>query len=144
LCTGGIIHIVDEVLAFPPVVPVLITQAKLKFFISILQTGSFITTTSEGLANEVRLKADVTVFTPNSAGALVTFNAIKAKNPTQEQLAALFNYHIVQNFVGYSTALQNGTRLQSLNGKKAHNHETWEYYVRQWSEGHHFGLSHIK
>lgn len=107
----------DQVLAFPPEVPVLLTQANLKFFISMLQSGGFLTTTSAGLADEVRLKADVTAFTPNTVEALAAFNAVKAKNPTKAQLAALFNYHIVQNFVGYSTVLQDGMQLQSLNGQ---------------------------
>lgn len=83
----------------------------------MLQSGGFLTTTSAGLADEVRLKADVTAFTPNTAEALAAFNAVKAKNPTKAQLAALFNYHIVQNFVGYSTVLQDGMQLQSLNGQ---------------------------
>lgn len=117
LCTGGIIHIVDEVLTIPPVVPVALTQAKLNFFISILQDGGFLSTSAESVANGVRLEQDVTFFAPNSEQALATFKAFGEKNPSEEQRANMFNYHVVQKFAGYSTTFKEGMQLQSIEGK---------------------------
>lgn len=117
LCTGGLIHIIDEVLTLPPTIPVLLTDANLNFFISLLQDGGYLNTTAATLVDGVRITTDVTTFVPNSEEALDAFNAFKAKNPTQEQLESMFNYHVVQDFVGYSTKLEDGMNLKTISGK---------------------------
>jgi uncharacterized surface protein with fasciclin (FAS1) repeats len=58
---------------------------------------------------------DVTFFASDSVEALAALQAYEEKS-SEEKLEALFNYHVVQNFAGYSTNLENGMRLQSIEG----------------------------
>ena len=57
----------------------------------------------------------MTFFAPNTQEALNTFNAI-ASSMSQTDLAALFNYHAVPNFLGYSSVLKSGMQLQTVEG----------------------------
>ena len=58
---------------------------------------------------------NLTFFVPNSAEARSTFNNISAELDA-DNLMALFNYHIVPDFVGYSSNLTNGTILKTFQG----------------------------
>jgi uncharacterized surface protein with fasciclin (FAS1) repeats len=95
---------------------VLLTEANLNFFISILQDGGYLNTTAATLVDGVRITPDVTTFVPNSEEALNAFNAFNDKSPSQEQLGAMFNYYVVQDFIGYSTRLEDGMGLKTVNG----------------------------
>jgi uncharacterized surface protein with fasciclin (FAS1) repeats len=111
---GGIIHIVNQVLAIPITTVLEITAAGLEYFISILTNGGFLNT-SNTYVNEVLDLPDVTYFIPNSASALANATALAAKS-TPQQLQALFEYHIVPGFVGYSTLLTSGMQLKTQAG----------------------------
>jgi uncharacterized surface protein with fasciclin (FAS1) repeats len=52
---------------------------------------------------------------PNTAEAIANFTAL-ANSVTQDGLGAIFDYHVVPNFIGHSSDLQNGMVLQSVQG----------------------------
>jgi uncharacterized surface protein with fasciclin (FAS1) repeats len=58
---------------------------------------------------------NLTFFVPNSAEALTTFTNIST-GMDADNLMAFFNYHIVPDFVGYSSNLTNGTILKTFQG----------------------------
>jgi len=65
--------------------------------------------------NEVLEISNVTFFIPNSAAALAEATQL-AQNSTAADLQALFQYHIVPDFVGYSTLLKTGMSLKTMQG----------------------------
>ncbi|KAH8593672.1 FAS1 domain-containing protein [Bisporella sp. PMI_857] len=116
LCTGGIIHIVGKVLEIPVSVPTTSQAAGLKVFVSIIEKGGFLKSSSTGVVLNILASPDVTTFIPNSMAALAAFNNITATNPTADRLNGIFNYHFVTGFRGYSSNLSNGLRLKSFQG----------------------------
>ena len=58
----------------------------------------------------------MTFFAPNTQETVDAFKILSA-NMTQAQLATLFKYHQVPNFVGYSSQLHDGMQLQTLEGR---------------------------
>jgi uncharacterized surface protein with fasciclin (FAS1) repeats len=114
---GGFVHIIDEVLTIPLTTVLEITAAGLEYFTSILNVGGYLNAANAGYVNGIIEVPDVTYFIPNSAVALANAtNAIKI-NGTADDLKALFEYHIVQGFVGYSPLLTNGTSLRTMQGE---------------------------
>lgn len=65
--------------------------------------------------NQVLEVPDVTFFMPNSAAALANITQL-ASNFTSQEMEAIFQYHIVPGFVGYSTRLTNGMSLKTSEG----------------------------
>lgn len=65
--------------------------------------------------NNVTTTPDVTFFCPNSAASLASFQNF-SKSLTADELLNLFNYHIVYDFVGYSSVLTNGTTVKTAQG----------------------------
>ncbi|KAK3714229.1 hypothetical protein LTR37_008031 [Vermiconidia calcicola] len=104
---NGVIHIIDKLLLIPLTVS------------ATLIAGGF--TALAGAATQVDLVkpleelSDVTIFCPNNDA----FQKIASGSGdiTDEQLAKILEYHVVQGTVGYSTALSN-TSLPTLNGKE--------------------------
>lgn len=91
------------------------TAASWEYFISILSQGGFLDTTASTYANDVLDVPNLTYFLPNSAEALAAFEVL-FKNSTSAETESIFEYHIVPNFDGYSTLLQNGMSLKTLQG----------------------------
>jgi uncharacterized surface protein with fasciclin (FAS1) repeats len=52
---------------------------------------------------------------PNTAEAVANFTAI-ASSVLQDELGAIFDYHVIPNFIGHSSELQNGMVLQTVQG----------------------------
>jgi uncharacterized surface protein with fasciclin (FAS1) repeats len=65
--------------------------------------------------NQALELTDVTYFVPNSAAALANATQL-AQNSSAAELEATFQYHVVPNFVGYSTLLKNGMSLKTAQG----------------------------
>ena len=105
----------NEVLAVPAPVVLEITSAHLEYFISILNTGGYLSTANAVYVNAVLDAPDLTYFIPNSAGALANFTAL-AQNSSPAELQTVFEYHVVPNFVGYSPLLKDGMSLKTLQG----------------------------
>jgi hypothetical protein len=59
----------------------------------------------------------MTFFSPNTAEALASFTKTTA-GMSQDDLAAVFNYHIVPGFLGYSSVLETGMVLPTVQGDK--------------------------
>ena len=99
--TGGVVHIIDRVLTFPP---------------NVLDTALALNLTSfRGAVNateqiEKANDRNVTIFAPNNEA----FNRIGSAlaNLSTDDLRGIVEYHIV-NSVHYSPSLTNGTTLRS-------------------------------
>lgn len=70
--------------------------------------------TQADLVQPLQELSDITIFCPNNDAFLAL--ASSGANVTDEQLAEILQYHVVQGTVGYSTALSN-TSLTTLNGE---------------------------
>jgi uncharacterized surface protein with fasciclin (FAS1) repeats len=105
---------VNEVLSVPLTTVLEITAAGLEYFVSILNNGGYLNTANTYVNNVLSLP-DVTFFVPNSAIALADATKLfQTGTPADQQ--ALFEYHIVPNFIGYSPLLQNGMSLKTQQG----------------------------
>jgi len=93
-----------------------LTAANLAFFTSILNVGGYLNTANVGYVDAVLALPDVTYFIPNSAAALANATNIIKVNGSSENLRALFEYHVVPNFLGYSPLLTNGMSLKTAQG----------------------------
>ncbi|KAK5719579.1 hypothetical protein LTR17_015365 [Elasticomyces elasticus] len=104
---NGVIHIIDKLL----LIPLSISET--------LITGNFTAlagaATQAGLVPTLEDLSDVTIFCPNNDA----FQKIASGtgNITDEQLAEILKYHVVQGTVGYSTLLSN-TSLPTLNDEE--------------------------
>jgi uncharacterized surface protein with fasciclin (FAS1) repeats len=115
ICTGGIVHIVNQVLDIPVPTVQEVTLAHFQYLISILNNGGYLSTADAGYVNQVLDAPDVTYFLPNSAEALANATKLAANSSATEQ-QAIFEYHIVPNFVGYSPRLTDGLSLTTMQG----------------------------
>ncbi|GAB7324943.1 hypothetical protein MBLNU13_g08753t1 [Cladosporium sp. NU13] len=105
---NGVIHIIDKLLIIPLSVS------------TTLAAGNF--TALAGAATQADLVApledlsDITIFAPNNDA----FQRLAASNftATDEELASILKYHVIQGTVGYSTTLSNNTKLPTLNGEE--------------------------
>ncbi|KAL3424180.1 Fasciclin-like arabinogalactan protein-like protein 7 [Phlyctema vagabunda] len=114
ICVGGIIHIINSFPSIPVAAVSEIAAAGLEYFVSILNTAGYLSATN-AYVDEILAVKDVTYFIPNSVAALDNTTAL-AKNSTPAELQAMFQYHVVPGFVGYSTLLENGMVLQTAQG----------------------------
>lgn len=93
-----------------------ITAANLEYFVSILSVGDFLNAANTYVNNLLEIP-DVTYFIPNSAEALAALTAIvKSSTTTPQMLQSSFEYHAVNGTVAYSTALQDGMKLKTMQG----------------------------
>ena len=60
----------------------------------------------------------MTIFCPNNDAFQKLAGTPGANNITDEQLAEILQYHVVQGAVGYSTTLSNGLKLPTLAGQE--------------------------
>ncbi|KIX95958.1 uncharacterized protein Z520_08213 [Fonsecaea multimorphosa CBS 102226] len=104
--TGGVVHIIDDVLTVPQSISDTAAQLDLS-----AATGAL---TSANLVTTVDTLSDVTLFVPNNEA----FEAIGSALPnlTTQGLSSILQYHLVQGVVGYSPLLQNGT-VKTVQGK---------------------------
>ncbi|KAL8817453.1 MAG: hypothetical protein Q9223_003720 [Gallowayella weberi] len=104
--TGGVVHIIDNVLTIPQKISSTAEAAGL--------TGVAGALTQAKLVDTVDSLKDVTVFAPNNSA----FQAIGSALPnlTATQLAGILQYHVVNGTVAYSSTLENGTTVPALAG----------------------------
>ncbi|KIW30456.1 uncharacterized protein PV07_06198 [Cladophialophora immunda] len=103
--SGGVVHIIDDVLTVPQNISDTAVQLNLSAAAGALTSADLVTT--------VDTLSDVTLFVPNNEA----FEAIGSALPnlTTQDLSSILQYHLVQGAVGYSTLLQNGT-VQTVQG----------------------------
>ncbi|KAF2453754.1 FAS1 domain-containing protein [Lineolata rhizophorae] len=105
--TGGVVHIVDDVLTIPRNITDTALAANLTSLAGAL--------TETNLLDSVNGLRDVTVFAPNNDAFQSIGTAIG--NFTTDDLSNILSYHVVNgSSVGYSSHLENGTMLQTLEG----------------------------
>ena len=85
------------------------------FFVGIINKGGYLTTQDTPLISKVLFSPNMTFFSPNTAEALASFTKTTA-GMSQDDLAAVFNYHIVPDFLGYSSVLETGMVLPTVQG----------------------------
>lgn len=104
--TGGVIHVIDRFLVLPETVSDTLTTANL--------TGLRGALNATNLLEAVDTTPDVTIFAP-STQAFSDIGSLLA-NASTEDIASILTYHVVNGTVGYSSGIENGTVLTTLNG----------------------------
>ncbi|KAI4275036.1 MAG: hypothetical protein L6R38_005975 [Xanthoria sp. 2 TBL-2021] len=104
--TGGVVHIIDNVLTVPRNISSTATAAGLSAVVGALSRAELVDT--------VQSLGDVTIFAPNNSA----FNAIGSALPnlTMTQLASILSYHVVNGTVAYSSMLENDMIVPALAG----------------------------
>lgn len=100
------IHVIDRFLVLPVNVSDTLTTANL--------TGLRGALNATNLLDAVDTTPDVTIFAP-STEAFENIGSLLA-NASVENITSILTYHVVNGTVGYSSNLENGTTLQTLNG----------------------------
>jgi len=103
--TGGVIHVIDEVLTLPQSPSDTALAAGLTAIVGALNATNLTSTVDE--------LEDVTIFAPSNAAFASIASALA--NLTTEQAASILQYHVVQGTVGYSSMLSN-TTLATVGG----------------------------
>lgn len=103
---GGIIHIINSVLT----VPANITSTAQANGLTTLATAL----TQTNLLDTVNVLPDITVFAPTNQAFAAINSTIASLSPSQ--LSSILTYHVVNGTVAYSTTLQNGETIPTLNG----------------------------
>lgn len=83
--------------------------------LGILNQGGFLNAVDQPLVLPVLNSPNVTFFVPNTASALSRFTNLTV-GASPSELGDVFNYHIVPDFLGYSTNLKNGMVLKTAQG----------------------------
>lgn len=95
--TGGVIHIIDNVLTIPQNISTTAVQLNLTSAAGALTQAKLVTALDEMM--------DVTVFVPNNNAFQSIGSALP--NLTTEQLTSILEYHVINGTVAYSTDLRN-------------------------------------
>jgi transforming growth factor-beta-induced protein len=101
---GGVIHIIDSVLTVPKMPSVSALDSQLTALAGALKKTN--------LLLAVDMMKDVTIFAPSNAA----FQAIGSATGTltEQQLAGILEYHIINGTVGYSTLLSMGLANETI------------------------------
>ena len=105
--TGGVIHVIDNLLTLPENISSTATAAGLTSLRGALNATN--------LVNTVDTAQNITIFAPNNAA----FQAISSglANLTTEQITSVLTYHaVVAAQPLYSSSLRNGSTVPTLNG----------------------------
>lgn len=105
---GGLVHIIDEVLA--PTENVTRTAERLKL---TSLAGALV---KADLVDAVSTAAGITIFAPRNEA----FEAIESAvaGLSVEELSEILTYHVVAGTVAYSSLLKNGEKVKTLNGEE--------------------------
>ncbi|KAI9870631.1 MAG: hypothetical protein M1830_004025 [Pleopsidium flavum] len=104
--TGGVIHVIDNVLTVPQNISATAVAANLTSLAGALMNAKLVETLDTA--------RDVTVFAPNNAAFQAIGSALP--NMTTEELTRILEYHVCNGTVEYSSMLKNNTMLKTMNG----------------------------
>ncbi|CAG9990497.1 unnamed protein product [Clonostachys byssicola] len=104
--TGGVIHIIDEVLTIPLNLSATAIEANL--------TAAAGALTAANLTEPLDTATNITVFAPLNQGFSDIANILQ--NISSSDLSTVLEYHVLEGVVAYSTDFQNGT-LTSAGGE---------------------------
>ncbi|KZM22933.1 uncharacterized protein EKO05_0004915 [Ascochyta rabiei] len=105
--TGGVIHVIDRFLVLPEVPSDTLTTANLTSLRGALNATN--------LLDAVDFTPDVTIFAPSNQAFQDIGSALG--NLSTEDITNILTYHVVNGTVGYSSGIENGTTLTTLNGQ---------------------------
>lgn len=105
--TGGVIHVIDRFLVLPENVSSTLTVASLSSLRGALNATD--------LLDAVDTTPDITIFAPSNQAIQDIGSALA--NLSTEDIANILTYHVVNGTVGYSSGIENGTVLTTLNGQ---------------------------
>lgn len=105
--TGGVVHVIDNVLTIPQNVSTTAVASNLTALAGAL--------TSANLVGALDSARDLTIFAPNNAAFQNIGSAVG--NLTTEQLTSVLGYHVVNGTVAYSSTLSN-TTVRSSTGQE--------------------------
>ncbi|CAI6083878.1 unnamed protein product [Clonostachys chloroleuca] len=104
--TGGVIHIIDEVLTIPLNLSATAIEANL--------TAAAGALTAANLTEPLDQATNITVFAPLNQGFADIANILQ--NISSNDLSTVLQYHVLEGVVAYSTDFQNGT-LETAGGE---------------------------
>ncbi|PUU77736.1 FAS1 domain-containing protein [Tuber borchii] len=102
---GGVVHIIDSVLALPVNVSMTAIASNLTAFVGALASAN--------LADTVNTLSGVTIFAPSNAAFQAIGNLVGGLS--NEQLASILSYHVVHSRA-FSVDLTNSQRLRTAQG----------------------------
>ncbi|KAF2133532.1 Fasciclin-domain-containing protein [Dothidotthia symphoricarpi CBS 119687] len=105
--TGGIIHIIDRLLVLPEVASDTLSALGLTSVRGALNRTNLVET--------VNTTPNITIFAPSNEAFQSIGSALG--NLTTEDLTDILTYHCVAGTIGYSSGLENGTELETVNGE---------------------------
>jgi uncharacterized surface protein with fasciclin (FAS1) repeats len=103
---GGVVHIIDKVLTIPASTADTASAAGLTALVGALSAAD--------LVDAVNTTPDVTIFAPNDDAFKAIGSALG--DLSTKDLSNILQYHVISGTVGYSSDLQDGMKLQALNG----------------------------
>ncbi|KAH7139394.1 FAS1 domain-containing protein [Dendryphion nanum] len=104
--TGGVIHVVDNLLTLP----VSVSDTALAAGLTSLRGGL----NQTNLTSTVNNLRDVTIFAPSNQAFQ---NVGSGLNIAPQDISNILQYHVINGTVGYSSGLRNGTSLRTVGGK---------------------------
>ncbi|KAF4556490.1 Fasciclin domain-containing protein 6 [Elsinoe fawcettii] len=104
--TGGVIHVIDQVLTIPANITATATAAGLSAL-----AGALIDTQLLEAVNDLD---NITVFAPSNQ-AFLNIGSVLA-NASRETVSSVLTYHVVNTSVIFSTDLTDGAQVPTLNG----------------------------
>tara|TARA_R110002003_G_scaffold121_5_gene10681 strand:- start:4432 stop:4959 length:528 start_codon:yes stop_codon:yes gene_type:complete len=104
--TGGVIHVIDNLLTLPENAADTLSAANL-----ISLRGALNAT---GLVDVVNNTPNITVFAPTNAALQAIGGGLA--NLSTADITNVLTYHVINGTVGYSSGLANGTVLRAANG----------------------------
>lgn len=105
--TGGVIHVIDRLLVLPENTLDTLSAANLTSLRGALN--------ATGLAEAVNYSPNITIFAPTNEAIQNIGSALQ--NLTEEQITDVLTYHVINGTIGYSSGLENGTTLETVNGE---------------------------
>lgn len=96
---GGVVHIIDKVLLTPLDVSSTAVAADLTAFVGGI--------TASNLVDTLDTTPDLTIFAPSNDAFMAAGSRLG--DLSTFQLAAIFNYHVINGTVAYSSSLVNGS-----------------------------------
>ena len=79
----------------------LASQPDLQFFKKFLSIAKYLSEAEASIVNPILETVNVTYFVPNTPEAVAHFAAI-SKSVPQDELGAIFDYHVIPNFIGHN------------------------------------------
>ncbi|KAH7347058.1 FAS1 domain-containing protein [Pyrenochaeta sp. MPI-SDFR-AT-0127] len=104
--TGGIVHVVDNLLALPQNSADTLSAAGLTSLRGALNATS--------LTGTINNEHDLTIFAPSNRGIQNIASALA--NLSTEQVTDILTYHVVTGAISYSPSFENGAKLSTANG----------------------------